>query len=532
MTHLHKVIFFCLHIFLFGCFLCSCLSPNPQVSEADLSDFGEYVYRLDTTEMERTYGQLLAADTSNWHSDQVVRHRYDSLPFEERALWFDRRGISPDADSLVAHLRRQLPRCGLDSNAFHISQIAEDLQIAHSLAFDSLQIDINELLPRLDYNLSRAYVRYTAGQRYGFFRPNRILNNLDLKSSGEGFARLFDYDTQAPDYAESMQQLMSGERMDYLFESQPQGALFQQLSSRLLSTTDAAECHTLAVNIERCRWQMAQLPESGRRILVNIPAQRLWAIGPDSILTMRICCGATTTKTPLLHSSITHMQVNPDWIIPQNIVRNEVSRHAGDSVYFARNRYYIVDRRTGDTLQASHVSRALMESGHLRIGQHSGPGNSLGRIVFRFPNDFAIYLHDTNNPRAFQRNRRTLSHGCIRVENPFDLASFLLPETDEWTLDKIRLSMDLQPQSDKGKDYLKELSQREREDSTYTRPRPLRLVKHCDVRPSVPVFITYFTAYPDPIDASITFYPDLYGYDRLISKELQHLLIPAPNSSH
>ena len=502
-----------------------------QADEADRSAFGTYVYRLDTLQLRHSLQQVLQADTSHWRADQTVRQHYQQIladhPSDPPAfLWSSRMGVSPDADSLLSHLRLQLPRQGLDSAAFFVPQIARDLDIVHRLAFDSLGVDINELLPRLDYHLSRAYLRYTTGLRFGFLRPARLFNRLDYKVGSPDYARLFDYDPQAPDYDASLGNLTAPSlRMDYLRQSIPTGSIYQTLSQKLEQAKDPEERRTLAINLERLRWQMPQPATEGRRIFVNIPAQQLWAIAPDSVMTMRICCGSVLTKTPLLQSSISHMQVNPDWIVPQNIVRNELTRHAGDSAYFARNRYYIVQRSTGDTLAPRRVTAEQLRSGSLRVGQHSGRGNSLGRIVFRFPNDFAIYLHDTNNPSAFQRERRTLSHGCIRVQRPFDLAAFLLPEADDWTLDRLRLSMDLPPESDRGRKYLLELKQRQREDPTYTPPQPLRLISYHEVAPRVPVCITYFTAYPNPATGTVETYPDRYGYDKVMARELQPFLM-------
>ena len=218
--------------------------------------------------------------------------------------------------------------------------------------------------------------------------------------------------------------------------------------------------------MERSRWQVTQPADPSRMVIVNIPAQQLWAVGTDSVLNMRIVCGATKTKTPLLISAISHVEVNPEWVIPLNILKNEVVHHAGDSAYFARNHYHIVDRSSGDTLNPKQVSAAQLSSGRVRVAQRGGPGNSLGRIVFRFQNNFAVYLHDTNNHGAFKRDRRTLSHGCVRVADPFGLACFLMPEMDERLRDRLRLSMDLAPVTDYGREYLSEHAEE---------PRPFRL---------------------------------------------------------
>lgn len=325
--------------------LASCVNGNREYDEAEHSAFGEYVYALDTLQMEQCLTHLLNADTLRWAADDPIHSRYASVDgFEQAPLWFSRLGVSSQADSLLSLLDRELSRQGLDAAAFFLPQIAADLEVVHQLAFDSVGQSINEVLPRLDYLLSKAYARYTVGQRYGFVRPDKLLNRMDYKTDGEGYARLFDYEVKAPDYNEPVRKLEGADRMDYLYQSQPADPLYRTLQRELATAPDQASRQKIAVNMERCRWQMKRPDGPGRYVLVNIPAQQLWAVGGDTVLDMRICCGAFATKTPLLQSEITHLQVNPDWIIPTSIVKNEVSAHGGDSAYFARHRYYIIDR--------------------------------------------------------------------------------------------------------------------------------------------------------------------------------------------
>jgi hypothetical protein len=496
--------------------LVSSCGGSGELPEAEQSAFGIFVDSLDAAHMQERIQQLVKDDTTQWKADKAVRKLYEEMTdFGSSPLWFTAMGMSPDADSLLATLRRELSLAGLDSTAFFVPQIASDLSIVHQLAFDSLHIDINDVLPRLDYFLSKAYVRYCAGQRYGFIRPDKLLNNLEHKYENV-YAHLFAYDVKAPNYDEAIGALSSGQRLDYLLGSQPKSKLYTAIGSLMKNTSDPKKLRQIAINMERCRWQM-KVPEANEKnVVVNIPALQLWAICPDSVINMRICCGAMTNKTPLLWSRISHMQVNPDWIVPFNIVTTDFVRHEGDSAYFARNHYYIVERSSGDTLNPVHVTASEMKSGKLRIGQKGGAGNSLGRIVFRFANDFGIYLHDTNNRRAFNYERRTLSHGCIRVQKPFELACFLTPDADERLLDKLRLSMDLPPVTEEGTEYLKEHADDR---------RPLRLINYLGVSPKVPVYIIYYTVYPNPENGKMEFWPDLYGYDKAIANEMGAFLL-------
>lgn len=463
------------------CFvLVSCFGHgNQELSEAERSAFGDYVNQLDSS---------------------------------ITGTWFDRMGVSADADSVLAYLRREVPRNGLDTAAFFIPEIAKDLEIVHQLLFDSVGVSINEVLPRLNAHLSKAYIRYATGQRYGFMKP-RVFNHMDPKVGNPGiFARVFDYDPALPDTSVAAKKMTESDRLSFLVSSAPDTYIYKALLREMDKTTNADKRHQLAVNIERCRWQIEHPKDIKRQILVNIPAQQLWAIGADSVLDMRICCGAVPTKTPLLHSAISYMQVNPEWVIPQNIVKTEVVHHAGDSAYFARNRYSIIDKESGDTLNVSSVGANALLSGKLRVSQKGGVGNSLGRIVFRFPNDFSIYLHDTNNRSAFQRDRRTLSHGCVRVQKPFELASFLLSDVDEWTLESLRISMDIPPVTDRGREWLQKHADA---------PHPYRLISYHAVKPHVPLYILYYTTFPNPKTGVIDYWPDLYGFDKVISKELK-----------
>lgn len=458
-----------------------------ELTEAERSAFGEYVNQMDSA---------------------------------LTGVWFNRMGVSADADSVCAYLSREVPRNGLDTAAFFIPAIARDLEIVHQLAFDSVGVSINDLLPRLDANLTKAYIRFATGQRYGFMRP-RVFNRMDPKVGNPGtFARVFDYEVAAPDTTEAAKKVKEDDRMAYLIESTPDTYIYKALLKEMDKTTDAGKRHQIAVNMERCRWQIPHPKANQRQILVNIPAQQLWAIGGDTVLDMRICCGAVPTKTPLLNSEISYMQVNPEWIIPYNIVKTEVAHHAGDSAYFARNRYSIINKESGDTLNVADVNSGALLSGNIRISQRGGVGNSLGRIVFRFPNNFSIYLHDTNNRGAFQRERRTLSHGCVRVQKPFDLACYLLPDADEWTRESIRISMDMPPVTERGRSWVSQHADAK---------RPFRLISYRDVKPHVPLYIMYYTTFPNPKTGAIDFWPDIYGFDKVISKELKWISAESSN---
>ena len=262
------------------------------------------------------------------------------------------------------------------------------------------------------------------------------------------------------------------------------------MEAMLAETTDHERRQLIICNMERLRWHSPDLPQSedGRSVVVNIPSFSLYAYCPDSTMTMKVGCGTLHTKTPLLNSKIERVDFNPQWHIPMSIIRNDVAHHAGDREWFDRHNYYIVERATGNHIDVEEVTSTMLLSGKYRVSQRGGKGNSLGRLVFRFPNNFSVYLHDTSSPGFFSRSIRRVSHGCIRVERPFDLARFMVGNvTDKWQKDT----------------------------TNTTRSR--------NVNPRVPIYIIYRTLFKCP-DGEWKTFPDVYEYDKIIYRRIKPFL--------
>jgi murein L,D-transpeptidase YcbB/YkuD len=347
-----------------------------------------------------------------------------------------------------------------------------------------------------------------------------LFNHLDIEKQDTArkytkYRGLFDVSMDLPTEqytAEVKNKIKNDSIVNYLREIQPRDPFYNRLKSMLTQATDSVQRKRIIVNMERCRWRSHQpLTDTGKRIVVNIPAYHLYAYSPNETLDMRVVCGAIGTKTPQLTSNIEYMEVNPKWVIPKSIIDNEVARRAGDSAYFARNRYDIVDKTTNQTLDARNVSRQQLLSGKYRIAQKGGVGNSLGRIVFRFNNNFSVYLHDTSNPSAFQRESRALSHGCVRVAKPFELARFVLDNPDEWLLDRIHIAMGQSPETEQGMQWLQSHPDQETRN---------KIIGYIPVTPRVPLYIIYYTLWPDE-NGILQTWPDVYGYDKVMWNQLK-----------
>lgn len=178
----------------------------------------------------------------------------------------------------------------------------------------------------------------------------------------------------------------------------------------------------IEANLERWRWLPSDL--GARYLRVNIPAFRLDAVEEDrSVLTLRVIVGRPKTSTPTFSSSMNAVQLNPSWYVPKSILNGEIFPKAQkDPTFLARLGYQVLSKE--------------------RVRQRPGPSNALGRFKFVFPSRFGVYLHDTPSRTLFSREFRALSHGCVRVENPFELAVWALRNDSKWTPEEIRARLD------------------------------------------------------------------------------------------
>lgn len=418
--------------------------------------------------------------------------------------WVTYEGVNPGADTLLSYLEK-VKGHGLNPRRFYISDIKADLQRLRHFSFDKKNT-MSAVIARLDFYLTKAYYRYAAGMNFGFVNPGRIYNSLE-KNADSTAVRLYDVhsDICGPDFIK---------RMDAALRSRSVGRMLEDVQPRLLQYSRLQRAYLagrvdrrlLKINLERLRWK--SLPSSaGKYVLVNIPSQRLWAVnqhdGEKQVLTMRVCCGSNDSKTPQLDSKIYRVELNPFWIVPRSIIRHGISLSPS---YLERKRMRIIERSTGREVPPSMVTKeALMQPGApYLVRQDNGAGNSLGRMIFRFQNNFSIFLHDTSDKNAFDNGSRDVSHGCIRVEKPLDLALFLLSAKDE-QLEKAFRRAITQP-NPKDKDG---------------RTLPLRST-YQSFNPPVPLFIHYYTAYPDPATGGIRTYPDIYHLDDAIWEVLRY----------
>lgn len=493
-------------------------NPNRHLLLGDYRYIDSSAFALNSHAIRRSIDQIIAEDKDRTTADNRTKGYYRS---RGDFLWIDRKGIDSRADTLLAFLR-EVGRIGFSPKKFCVPEIEADLKHVRTLDFDTASNRINQVMARLEYHLTKAYLRYSMGQRYGFLNPVAVFNRLDVRDSDSvrvNYVRLFDLDMELPDksaYDAALCKIHVDSIGAFLRSVQPRHPMYVRLS-RLLNHPDSMKMvrSKIMANMERYRWRLKDRPElHSKCVVVNIPSFHLDAYDGEEHLMMRIGCGALETKTPLLTSRIKRMDINPQWVIPRSIIQKSIVPHVGNIQYFDQHRYFVRERRTGKVVDVAEVTPSMLLSGDYSVVQEGGEGNALGRIIFRFDNEFSIYLHDTSSRAFFARDNRGVSHGCVRVENPYDLAVFMLQNKDQMTMDKIRYSMTADV-SGLGHGALRNAGKTE--DAAPDTLNRRMLLGSVAVTPQVPVFITYHTIVSDR-QGHLMQYQDVYGYDRVINQ--------------
>lgn len=301
---------------------------------------------------------------------------------------------------------------------------------------------------------------------------DRLERTNDLLPQNDNGSKLFDRDVEA---AVKLFQSRNGLTSDGVVGKNTRAELNVPAEVRMKQ---------LLINIDR--WEKLAPLLGNRYALVNIPDFRLDVIeNGQTVLTMKAVVGKPDLQTPEIHSIIKRLVFNPYWNIPKKIANHEIiPKMQEDPNYLSDNQIEVLNEQSDNAhrLNAHRINWDTAQNKDYFFRQIPGEHNALGLVKFEFENEHDVYLHDTPAKSLFETDERDLSHGCVRLEKPFELVDYLMKDNPDWDEDETQSILEA------GK-------------TRYIRvPEPL------------PIFITYITAWVDE-NGIVQFRDDIYEKD-------------------
>jgi len=377
---------------------------------------------------------------------------------------------------------------GLSPTDYHPKELMYDK--LHAI-FETPDKISDEQKARFDIMLTDAMVTMINYLHYGRLNPNygqSVLDNgLGLPFNAEKELRTI---LSQPDFTVG------------ILAVQPRSKTYADLQYKMrqLKGLYEGDCYNIpeetvrkvAINMERLRW--AELDDNVAYVQINIPSFKLNYHLPEADREFKVIVGSPSHPTPVLQSSIIYFTTAPEWKVPHNIFTKEILPKAiKNPAYLEQNDLTIYNSigaiENPDRQTLLQIQKAPKE---YFVNQASGCDNALGLLVFRFKNIYSVYLHDTPEKSLFNQARRDMSHGCIRVENPGELAALLLKND----------------QQEKQIGLLKRsIANEKRRNFVLTNPLPIK--------------ITYLTC--QIIDGELVNYDDIYELDRGLEMALYNV---------
>ena len=263
--------------------------------------------------------------------------------------------------------------------------------------------------------------------------------------------------------------------------------VFGKRSIEAINVSPKTRLVQVLVNLERMRWNNQ---DRGTEY-VSVNQANFYAYfksGNKKVWESRVVIGLPSNQTAEFNDTMTHMVVNPTWHVPKSIAVDEyLPLIQKDSNFLVDNEMVLMVRGTDTIIDSSLIDMQAFTPDNFPflIKQIPSNINALGMVKFMFPNKFSIYMHDTPMKELFFKDERTFSHGCIRLQEPFEFAYSLLRNQ---VVDPVN----------KFQEILK------KEEETYI-----------NLSRNIPVYITYRTAFFDDF-GQVHYRADVYGRDALV----------------
>jgi L,D-transpeptidase YcbB len=461
---------------------------------------------IDPDDFSAAFKKVFATEKSKIDNAQLILDHYDQNDYEAgfvtEQLW------NGGLKAMIADYRKANEH-GLDPKIFQPDQIETLMNKFYDKNAIKTTEDAYYYMAELEILAAKSLINYSSDLQYGVVSPKNIYSRYFIK-------------TLRPDSISMNRVFYVANMQAYLDSIQPKDQEYLALQKAYLDGVQAPKLskeetkRILLVNMERLRWK--NKPADNKYVYVNIPDFRLDVIDSGhSVLNMKVCVGEGRNKnylntlenyndtcrvdhpfaheTPLLGSVIHSVQVNPIWNIPNSIANKEIIVEAAKDPYYLANKNINVykDDKLIEDPETVDWSKVTKENSDYEFKQQPGADNSLGKIKFLFENKSNVYLHDTPAQEPFGYSMRAVSHGCVRLEKPLELARTLFRDTSKYNM----------VAKDMGEDN----------------PTPTDI----GLRPKVPVYITYITCWTDK-EGKLQFRRDVYGLDIVLYDHLKTFL--------
>ena len=484
-------------------------TSKPSTGELLTKSLGKDIYKnFDSIKYDSVFlNEFNSLCKQNQNFLTLKKHFGNKVSPDFTIRFFGAKGL----DTLTNHLDHSFVH-GFNSDTFYTREL-KDLIVALKADHITNIDESYSKLAQLEILSSYAFLKYTSYLKFGVVNPKKIYlrYNIDVKQADSLFIP---------------QMLASVSIIDTLNNIQNKSKQYVALQKAYLSLKNDSLKKILAINMERLRWVLPV--KTGKYIQVNIPDFRLvYFNGDDTITTMKVCVGEkrdadydkkikiyektrdledkpNNRETPQLFSTIKTIYSNPEWNIPESIAQTEIYTMAKQNSSYLRRHNILVYHKNKLIENPSNIRWYKYDRKKLPFlfVQQSGQGNSLGKLKFIFPNASSVYLHDTNVKSVFKLQDRAISHGCIRLEKPLQLAWHIMD--NETSFEKVRTELGLKPLKETAEKKNVIIKQKKAEKPQL---KPMRFLLDNETR----LLITYHTAWAK--NGKIEYRKDVYKMD-------------------
>lgn len=485
----------------------SCKKSHSDIGAVVFKETRNKIFKdIETETFVAKFKETFSKQESKYRNPKFLKAFYGSNDFEPVLLM---KNLQKDKLKEAVGILNNSSAHGLNPAIFKTSELNELIEKVYNKKEIKTLDEAYQVLIDLELSAANSLSNYSNALQFGIISPRKI------------YAQYYTA-TKRPDSNSFLQVFQTNDVVEFLDSIQPKESQYIALQKALAnkislpgSSLDETE-RVLKVNLERLRWK--NLPTEDKYVWVNIPDFKLDVMeNGKSVLNMKVCVGEGrdlgkkdnlveydendlkkdrpfNRETPQLKSLIHSVQVNPVWNIPESIATNEITKDAANDPYYLANHNIDVFENGKLIEDPETIDWSAADAGKkYAFKQRPGDDNSLGKIKFLFQNESSVYLHDTPAKAAFNKDMRAVSHGCVRVEKPLELAEALFGNGAKY--DKIKAGM-------------------QSENPVAT---DIGLPKQ------IPVYLTYFTCWADQ-SGKLQYRKDIYGLDIVLYTHLERLV--------